>query len=432
MSAETPTDRPLHPTDPEVLACPHRYYAQLHAAGVTARDEGPIGWVVGGYEDLMALGKDTKRFSSQFFGPEGTKLLGASPEPPSDEVLELVGRMHKMDNALVIADPPLLTRQKAIAIKSLNAHRVREMEPVMREVINEFIDEWIDDGRCEFVAQFANWVPLTLVCRALGMEVTDQQKLKRWTEHLEAGYLEPLDNEQRVAVTTSVLEFQELMLDLIAKRREKPNPDLLSALVNTSLKQDDEALDGAELIGPRQLTDGEILTMTSQLFAAGNHTTTSLLANLMVTLVEHPQAMAELRADPSLVMNAIHESVRRDAPLRCLYRVNHAQAELGDTTIPAGSQVMAAWGAANHDPDVFPEPTTFDIHRPNVTKHVGFGHGPHFCVGSQLARTQTRVAFEILLERLDDIRFPEDRPPVPLLHMAVGGHTEVHLEFTKA
>lgn len=424
--------RQLHPTDPEMLACPHAYYAQLHSDERGARDEGPIGWVVGGYDDLMALGRDTKRFSSQFFGPEGTKLLGASPEPPSEEVLELVGRMHKMDNALVIADPPLLTRQKAIAIKSLNAHRVREMEPMMREIVNGFIDGWIDDGRVEFVAQFANWVPLTVICRALGMELTDQAKLKRWTEHLEAGYLEPLDNAQRVEVTTSVLEFQELMLELIAERRERPNPDLLSALVNTTLKQDDEALDGEELIGPRQLTDGEILTMTSQLFAAGNHTTTSLMANLMVTLVEHPQSLADLRADPSLIPNAIHESVRRDAPLRCLYRVNAEDAELGGETIPAGSQVMAAWGAGNHDPEVFPDPTAFDIHRPNVTKHIGFGHGPHFCIGSQLARTQTRVAFEILLERLDDIRFPADKPPVALLHMAVGGHTAVHLEFTKA
>lgn len=427
----------VHPTDPDQLACPWKYYAQFHAAEAAAIDEGPVGWIVGGYEDLIKLGKNPKEFSNQFYGPEGTKLIGASPEPPSDEVLELIAQLHPMANALVLADPPLHTRQKAIAIKSLNAHRVREMEPLIHELVDGFIDQWIDDGECEFVSQFAIWLPLTLICTAIGLPLNaqssldDRERFKRWTDHIEAGYLEPLTNEQRIDVAKSVLEWQGVMLELIAERRETPTGDLLSALVNTELADDDEALQGEALVGSRKLSDAEILTAVSQLFSAGNHTTTSAIANLMVALVETPQAMADLKADPSLIPDAIHESVRRNAPVRCLYRVTPADADVRGTTIPAGSQVMAAWGAAGHDPDVFEDPERFDIHRPNVTKHISFGQGNHFCVGSQLARTQMRIAFEHLLARLDDIRFAPGKDPEPLLHLAVGGYEKVHLQFTK-
>jgi cytochrome P450 len=445
MSGDTLSGKPLHPTDPEILACPYPYYAQVYAGEHKVRDEGPIGWIVGGFENMSALGTDTKHFSNQFFGPEGTKLIGASPEPPSEDVLALVAQMHPMANALVLADPPLHTRQKAIAIKSLNAHRVREMEPKMHEVINGIIDEWIDDGHCEFVSQFAIWVPLTMICHALGIPPDDLPTFKVWTDHIEAGYLEPLDNEQREEVTTSVLAFQKYILRLIAERRENPTGDLLSALVHNKLQENDEALrevaaaaegrderslEGADLY--RQLSDAEILTMVSQLFAAGNHTTTSAMGNLMVALIERPQQMADLRAHPELIADAVHETVRRDSPVRCLYRITPGDVEVDGVTIPAGSQVMAHWGLSGHDPTVFPDPAEFDVHRPNVRKHMGFGHGPHFCVGSQLARTQIRIAFETLLRRLEDIRFAPGKPPVRMLNMAVGGFDQVHLEFTKA
>jgi cytochrome P450 len=313
----------------------------------------------------------------------------------------------------------------------------------MQQVIDGIIDEWIDDGHCEFVSQFAIWVPLTNICYALGIPPDDLPTFKVWTDHIEAGYLEPLDNDQRVEVTKSVLAFQRYILGLVEERRAKPTGDLLSALVHTELEEDDEALRTVDEAGGgsgklegedlyRRLSDAEILTMVSQLFAAGNHTTTSAMSNLMVSLVENPQQLADLRANPALIDDAVHESVRRDAPVRCLYRVTPQDVDVQGVTIPAGSQVMAHWGAAGHDPAVFPDPAQYDLHRPNVRKHMSFGRGPHFCVGSQLARTQIRIAFETLLRRLDDIRFPPDRLPVRMAHMAVGGYAEVHLQFTKA
>ncbi len=433
MPADSSENRALQLTDPEVLACPYDYYAQLHEHGAAARDEGPIGWAIARHAEVSELSRDTRRFSAELFGPEGTKLLGTSPEPPpSPEVMALVAKMRPMANALVIGDPPAHGRQKAIANKWLNGAHIKSMEPLIREVVDRSIDSWIDDGHCEFVSQFAIPVPLTLIAHALGVDRADLARFKVWTDHLEMGYMEPLDNEQRLAVATSVLEFQDYIVDQIADRTANPTDDLLSALVNARLVGDEVELDDQHKAGPDRLSEAEILTMTSQLLAAGNVTTTSLIADVMVALIENPQAMADVRADPALIDSAIEESLRRDAPIRCGWRVTRDDVELEDVTVPARSQVFLAYGAANHDPELFPEPATYDIHRANLNRHLGFGHGPHFCVGSHLARAEARIAFERLLNRLDDIRIADDKPPDPIICVALHGYREVHLTFSSA
>ena len=433
MVAEPTENRALRLTDPEVLACPYDYYAQLHEHSAAARDEGPIGWAIAGHAELSHLSRDTRRFSAELFGPEGTKLLGTSPEPPpSPEVMALVSKMRPMANALVIGDPPAHGRQKAITNKWLNGAHIRTMEPLIREVVDRSIDSWIDDGHCEFVSQFAIPVPLTLIAHALGVDRSDLARFKVWTDHLEMGYMEPLNNEQRLAVAASVLEFQDYIVEQIADRRANPTDDLLSALVNARLVGDEAELEGDHNTGPDRLSEAEILTMTSQLLAAGNVTTTSLIADVMVALIQNPEAMAAVRADPALIDAAIDESLRRDAPIRGGWRVTREAVELENVTVPAGSLVFFTYGAAGHDPEFFPEPATYDIHRANVNRHFGFGHGPHFCVGSHLARTEARIAFERLLDRLTDLRIPEGRPPDPIICVALHGFREVHLTFSKA
>ena len=431
MTDHTASEAPLQLTDPAVLACPYGYYAQVHAHDAAARNEGPIGWIIPGHDDLLRLSRDTEHFSAELFGPEGTKLLGASREPPpSPDVMALVGRMRPMANALVIGDPPAHGRQKAIAMAWLNAAHIARMEPLVDDLVDGLIDAWIDDGRCEFVSQFAVPLPLTVIAQALGVQSSHMERFKVWTDHLEMGYMEPLDNEQRLAVSTSVLEFQDYIVEQMADRAAHPTDDLLSALVNARVVGDEVHLQGQGVDGGEGLSEAEILTMTSQLLAAGNITTTSLMANLMVALIENPQAMADVRADPSLLDAAIDESLRRDAPVRCGWRVTKEDVDLENVTVPAGSQVFFAYGAAGHDPDVYPEPQTYDVHRGHLKQHLGFGHGTHYCVGSHLAREEVRIAFEKLLARLDDIRIAGERPPVPIISLSLSGYRELHLQFT--
>ena len=399
MSTETGAGRKLHAIDPEILQCPDPYYAELFATGAAAYDEGPVGWVVPGYEDLSTIGTDPARFSSAFFGEAGPTMTGISPEPFNDEVQALLAEMPPLANALFNADPPTHTRQKALVLKALNANRVRAMEPLIHQIADELIDGFIDEGKCELLRDFAIWLPMTTVCTVLGVDRADMRQFKVWTDHIAMGLVGPMGNTERVEVLRSVIDFEHYMLERIAARRQQPQDDLLTGLVQAELDSNDAALAGISERVPRKLTDAEIVTVVLQVLSAGNHTTTNLVSNALVQLIKHPQAMAEVRADHALIPNFLEEALRLEAPVRCTYRVTTKGVEVRGTEVPPGSMVSVAWGAAGHDPKVFPDPDTFDIHRANAKRHLSFGHGPHFCVGNQLARTQARIGFEHLLDR---------------------------------
>lgn len=393
-----------HATDPEVMECPFSYYSSLHAEGRTAYDEGPVGWVVPGYEDLVEMSRDHARFSNTFHGPEGMKLMGVSPEPYSPEVQALVDSMHPMANVLFLSDPPTHTRTRALATKALNPKRIAAMEATIGEITDGLIDAFADDGHCDLIAQFAIPLPAQLMGEVLGIDSADMKDFKRWSDHTAIGLVTALDNPTRLEVGRSVIEFQNYLLERISARRTAPTDDLLSAIVNAELDLDELQQEGTAIKGARTLTDAEIISIVVQILSGGNHTTTDLVGAAVVRLLRDPALMAEVRAEVDLVPALLEETLRIESPVQCTYRVTTSPVRLGDTEIPPGSMISANWGAAGHDPDVFPDPTRFDIHRPNLKRHISFGHGPHFCVGSSLARSEARIAVTRLLERLPGLR----------------------------
>lgn len=433
MTTRTRSATRAAPLDAAVMQCPFGYYAERHQEGAPAFDEGAVGWVVPGYAELVEMTRDPAHFSSTFHGDEGPQMRGISPEHSSPEVEELFAGMHPMANALFMADPPTHTRQRVLATKALNAGRIRALEPRVHEVVDELVDAFVDDGRCEFLDQFAIWLPVTMISELLGIDRADMPLFKRWSDDIAQGLVEALDNEGRLRVGRSVIEYQDYLLERIAQRRAAPTDDLLGAIVAAELDLEDlQGEDGEQLKGPRHLTDPEILAIVSQLLTAGNHTTTDLRVNAMVLLLQHPEAMAELRADQALIPNMIEEAMRLDAPVRCTYRRTPAEATLKGMKVPANTMLAANWGGAGHDPAVFPDPDRFDIHRANAKKHLSFGHGPHFCVGSGLARTEARIAFETLLTRLDDIRLAEGTQLTRHPQFSFASYTEIPITFTTA
>jgi cytochrome P450 len=301
------------------------------------------------------------------------------------------------------------------------------MEPSILQIVDELIDGFIDDGGCELNAQFAIPLPMTVIARMLGLEDVPLASLKKWTDLSLQGMIGSLDNEQRLLTARGILEYQECLLPRIRSRRDEPRDDLLSALVNAQIEDPSEVEGG--LVGPRGLTDGEILPIILQVLVGGNETTTCLLGNALVTLIEHPDTMAELRADHSLIENFLEEVLRFDPPVLVTTRVTTEPVQVGATALAPGEVVAMMWGAANQDPQVFPEPRTFDIRRPNAKKHLGFGHGPHFCPGSQLSRAEGRIAFGRLLDRLDDIRLAEGHDLRQTDNFATRGYREIHIAF---
>lgn len=419
------TNKAARLSDPETAKCPYPFYADLHAEG-GVREEPGLGWLVGRYAQVHAMALDTRHFSSSIAGEDGPRHMGVSPEPLSEEVKALLARYHPMDNALFTADPPAHTRHRALVNKALNPRRVRQLETKMREIAEELVDAFIADGRCELHTQFGIGLPLTVISDTLGVDRADMPDFKYWSDCMIAGNLDVLDNERRAEVARAVIDFQQYMIPRIEERRVTPRDDLLSDLANAEIAGDDV---GAEPGAPRRLTTAELLPIISQLLLAGNETTTNLIGNGIVVLIQHPEVMAEVRADPSLIPLFIEEVLRFDGPIHCTFRLAREGAEIDGHAIPAGDMVVPMWSAAGQDEEVFPDPRTFDLHRPNVRKHLTFGHGVHFCAGAEMARVEGRIAFETLLGRLENIRLAPEEDLALNPGFSARGYQHVHLEF---
>jgi cytochrome P450 len=335
-----------------------------------------------------------------------------------------------MTNVLFRADPPLHTRQRALVTKALNAQRVRELEPSIRGICDELIDGFIADGRFELNQQFAVPLPITVIARMLGMAHDDIPRLKHWSDQALRGFIDSMDNDDRALAARAILEFQQYILPQIADRREQPRDDLLSALVHAEILDASEV--EGELVGPRRLTDEEILPIILQVLVGGNGTTTCLLGNAMVVLLEHPDVMAAVRAERGLIPDFIEETLRYEPPLLVATRQTRGATQIGPDAVGEGEIVALGWGLANQDPEMFPDPRTFDLCRSNARRHVAFGHGPHFCPGSLLSRTEARIAYEQLLTRLSDIRLAGGEPLEQTPNFAMRGYREIHLEFDAA
>ena len=412
-------------TDPDTIENPYRFYESLHG-GCPVREEPGLGWLVSRYGDVRTLALDTARFSSSIAGADGPRHMGVSPEPLSAEVEELLALYHPMDNALFTADPPQHTRHRALVNKALNPRRIRLLEGKMRAIAEELVDRFAADGHCELHTQFGVGLPLTVIADTLGVEREDMADFKRWSDCMLAGNVDVLDNDQRAEVAGAVIDFQRYFVPRIEERREHPRDDLLSDLANAEIEDDE--IEG-EVPGPRRLTTAELLPIVSQLLLAGNETTTNLIGNGLVILVQRPRLMAELRADNTLIPRFVEEVLRFDGPIHCTFRRVDEDVEIGGQTIPAGSMVVPMWGAASQDAEVFENPREFDIHRPNARRHLTFGTGPHFCVGAEMARVEAKVAFEVLLGRLDAIRLVDGEELTRQPSFAARGYRRVEIEF---
>jgi cytochrome P450 len=408
-------------TDPEVARCPYPFYERLLDQEGIPQDPN-VGWMVGKFADVARVTTEQANFSNRYFDDQGPRHMGVSTEPLSAEVEELLARYHKMDYALAFADPPDHRRHRSIALKSLNPRRVRKLRSYMREVAEELVDGFARDGHCELHSQFSINLPLIVIADTLGVDRKDLREFKYWSDCMIAGNLDVLDNTRRAEVAHAVIDFQHYFLPRIAERRGSPRDDLLSDLVND--EADDVAADG-----DRHLKDSELLAIVSQLLLAGNETTTNLIGNGLLLLTEHPEAMAEVRSDYGLIPNFLEETLRYDGPVHCVFRKAKRDTEMNGSVIPAGSTVLPVLGAASQDPEVFPEPRRFDIHRPNAKKHMTFGHGPHFCVGAEMARVEGQVAFETLFDRLGDIRLAPDASLEHHGSFSTRGYKEIRIEF---
>ena len=330
-------------------------------------------WALTRWDDVWDAASDFETFASD------PAHSGATDREPT----ELMPRWMT-DFGIFYLDPPRHDRMRNLLARTFTPRRVEALAPPVRTVARELLARVGPEGRCELMRDFAAPLATQVIGALLGVPEADRWQFRLWAEKIEqrdpATPEAVAERDQRAAVDA----IHAYLGELVARQRTEPGEGLLAALI------------AAEVDG-NPLTDEEIVGMGYQLMVAGNDTTASLIANGAVRLAQHPDQRDALARDPSGIPNAIEEMARYDAPtVQSPPRITTRPVSLHGREIPAGEPVVLAWLAANHDERQFDEPGRFDVSR-SIKRHLGFGHGLHFCVGASLARLEARVAFEELL-----------------------------------
>lgn len=379
--------------DPLVLDEPFELYAQLRSACPVHQLPENGTYLVTRYEDVKAVAGNTTAFSS-------------NPARPAPSVVEAAMAQHAVfaeqgwvrARTLQRTDPPVHTHYRRLLSRVFTPRRVAELTPRIDEIVHECIDRFIDRGECDFVSEFALPLPALLIAEQLGLPPEEYPTFRRWADAMLAMAQRPLTPEQAREQALIEVEAQHHLAREFDKRRAEPTDDLISAIVHAH-GADDEPL-----------TTEELQDLMHQLVTGGFETTTAALGTAMVLLLRHPDQMALLREDRSLLDNFVEETLRYDSPVAGLWRSTTCPVDIAGTEVPAGSSVHLRFASANRDETVFADPDRFDIRRPNVGQHVAFGYGNHFCVGAALARAELRRAFAAILDRMDDIELAEPLP----------------------
>jgi len=332
------------------------------------------------YQDTQALLRDPSQWSNFF------------PLPPGME------RPDDMPPSMLGVDPPEHTRLRGLVSQAFTPRVIRLLEPRLHAIAHELLDAALAQRTLDLVATLTHPLPVIVIAEMLGIPARDRAQFKVWSDalvkNLGMGLLTPPTIERLDEQRTVIREMRTYFLPLVEERRREPREDLLSGLV------------AAESEGSRLSFDEMIQTLIL-LLVAGNETTTNLIGNAVLELLAHPAALDELRADPSLMPDAIEEVLRFSSPVQMDPRRAVRATEIGGVPV-AENQFVISWiGSANRDEEVFERPDVFDIHRKN-NRHLAFGFGPHYCLGASLASLEAQVAVGALLERSRTFRRADD------------------------
>jgi cytochrome P450 len=359
-----PPPAPMSPADPAP-----EVFARLKSCPVAQGElpDGSTAWLVGGYEQVRRVFTD-RRFSRALAVAPGRSLQG----------IELSAA-----DSIIAMDPPEHTRLRKLVASAFTVRRVEALRPRVAAIVDELIGAFTTQSQpVDLMTSFSLPLPVRVICELLGVPAADMAKFRVWSGALISDWEQDSDE-----IMTALAELYEYFAELIRINRERPGDDLLTALI------------AARDFGDR-LSEDELTNLACTILVAGYETTAHHISLSLLALLDHPAQMARLDADPRLIPGAVEELVRyvRIGVLP-LARVTTEDVDLGGVTIPAGETVLPIIQAANRDPLTFSEPDRFDVSRPPAG-HLGFGSGPHHCLGAQLARVELQEALRGLVTRL--------------------------------
>lgn len=374
-----------HLMDPEVLADPYPLYRRIRERDPVHWDPFLHTWVVTRYEDVLTV---LHKFSADRTPtPEYFEALGAPEVAP-------VAKM--MIQQMLFLDAPAHTRLRSLAAPAFTPVKIRRLRDRIQAIANRLIDDILarQSDRFDLLTDFAEPLPAIVTADMLGVPEADYPRLKDWS----VAFAEMLGNFQHNpdrlgGVLQAVEGMSSYFQEAIAGQRASPREGLIHDFLT------------AEVNGDR-LTDEEVVANTIIVMVGGLETTTNLISNGMLALLRHPEAMARLRSEPDLLNSAVEELLRFESPSQHTARLAPEDLTLGGKRIRKRQAVLAVMGAANRDPERFPDPDRLDLGR-TENRHLAFGWASHFCFGAPLARLEGQIAFETLLRRFPTLRLTD-------------------------
>jgi cholest-4-en-3-one 26-monooxygenase len=403
MSAADPSLADIDLTDAAVWekAAPHDSLDRLRSQDPVhwhEESDGPGFWAITRHEDVRRISTSPGEFSSWVGGP--LRL-----DPPADELEQL--RM-----VIIGMDPPDHRTFRTLASSAFTPKMISRIEPALRAEARRMVGDLRDRDACDFVSDVAARVPMWSISELMGVPQEDRQRLYELSHAL----IDDQDPELAPTPETSIEAGAEVLnysMEMAARERATPGDSLTSALL------------AAEVDG-RAIDDLEFSLFFIFLIVAGNETTRTATTHGLLTLLDHPDQLHRLRADPGLLPGAIEEILRWEPPIHHFRRTATADVEVGGQKIADGQKVIMWYAGANRDPTVFDDPHTFDIDRtPNP--QLSFGVGEHFCLGANLARLSLKVIFEELLAAITDIELAA--PPRRLHSNLINGVKEMQITY---
>ena len=371
---------------------PYPLYDQLRASSPVLRVPPPFdAWMIFDYDGVKWALNDHETFSSRVPAPQW----------------------------FIFFDPPEHTKLRALISRAFTPRMVANLEPRIRQLSLELLDQTIERGEMDLAADFSIPLALKVIAGMIGIPSADWLRYRQWSDVImRLSYARSGGEEAERAgrdFKAVTAEMSAYLADMIHERQKAPQDDLLTNLVE------------ADVNGQR-LSPQEILGFFQLLVVGGQETTANLINNAVLCLLEHPDQLARLRAEPALLPSTIEEVLRYRSPLQWVMRAPRRDIEVNGHAIPAGKLVLPMIGSANRDPRQFDAPDSFDIGR-NPNAHIAFGHGIHFCLGAALSRMEARIGLTDLLERFKNFELAGDQPWEPRQALNVHGPARLPIRF---
>jgi cytochrome P450 len=379
-------------TDADIIARPKDFYRAMRHEDPVYHDPKLNMYLVSRYEDLQTVLRDPITFSVEK-GYVEQYAKGYFEE--FKQILERDGGGFFPD--AIMTDPPEHTRIRRLLDKAFTAHRVKQLEPLITQLVVEMVESLAAKGQADGVKDLAEPMTIRIICAQLGLQQFDADKIHRWSSAVTAQIGRMQNREQMVANAREICELQNYLIARIREREKQPGEDMISDLVHARTDDPENPT----------LTFKEVVSLVRALLIAGNETTATGLGNLMLLLATREDLLQQLQAavdDDRLLNRFVEELLRFAPPVRGLSRMTTKEVELGGKRLPKGAHMLLMFASGNDDETEFACPREFDMARSNLTHHVAFGAGVHRCIGAALARMEIKVAAREIVRRITDIR----------------------------